>query len=59
MVDVVMIVVIVAFFVAAALLVRLLGRVTEEASVEREPEIADTADAVSGQQHGLLPGQRR
>jgi hypothetical protein len=59
MVDVVMIVVIVAFFVAAALLVRVLGRVTDEASVEREAQIADTADEVSGQQHGLVPGQRR
>jgi hypothetical protein len=59
MVDVVMIVVVVAFFVAAALLVRVLGRVTEEASVEREPQIADVAEEDSGQQHGLLPGQRR
>jgi F0F1-type ATP synthase membrane subunit b/b' len=58
MVDVVMIVVIVAFFIVAALLVRVLGRVTEEASVEREPQIADMADE-AGQQHGLLPGQRR
>jgi hypothetical protein len=58
MVDVVMIVVIVAFFVAAALLVRVLGRVTDEASVEREPELTDAADEVSGRQHGLLPGQR-
>ena len=54
-----MIVVIVAFFVAAALLVRVLGRVTEEASVERESEIAEVADEGSGQQHGLLPGQHR
>jgi hypothetical protein len=59
MVDVLMIVVIVAFFVAAALLVRVLGRVTEEASVERESEIAEVADEGSGQQHGLLPGQHR
>lgn len=44
MVDVVMILVIVAFFVAAALLVRVLGRVTDEASVERERGFEDAGD---------------
>jgi hypothetical protein len=58
MVDIVMIAVIVAFFVAAVLLVRVLGRVTDEPSVEREPELADVANEVSDRQHGLLPGQR-
>ena len=60
MVDVAMVAVIVAFFVAAALLVRVLGRVTDEASVEREPELRDTADDVPADQpHGLLPGGRK
>jgi hypothetical protein len=59
MLDVVVVAVIVAFFVAAALLVRVLGRVTEEASTEREPELPDIADVPADQRHGLLPGSRK
>jgi hypothetical protein len=59
MLDVVVVAVIVAFFVACALLVRVLGRVTEEASTEREPEFADIADVPADQRHGLLPDGRK
>jgi hypothetical protein len=59
MVDVLMVAVIVAFFVAAALLVRVLGRVTEEASVEREPEVPDIADVPADPPHGRLPDGRK
>ena len=58
MLDVVVVAVIVAFFVACALLVRVLGRVTDEPSTEREPEIPDVADVAADQPHGLLPGRR-
>jgi hypothetical protein len=59
MVDVLMVAIIVAFFVAAALLVRVLGRVTEEASTEREPEPPYVADVPADQPHGLLPDGRK
>jgi hypothetical protein len=59
MVDVLMVAVIAAFFVAAALLVRVLGRVTDEASAEREPELADVADVPAGQRPGLLSDGRK
>jgi hypothetical protein len=54
-----MVAVIVAFFVAAALLVRVLGRVTDEASVEREPDLADVADVPAEQRPGLLSDGRK
>jgi len=59
MVDIVMIAVIVAFFVAVALLVRVLGRVTEAASVEREPELADGAEVSESQRHTSLADGRK
>jgi hypothetical protein len=59
MLDVVVVVVIVAFFVACALLVRLLGRVTDEPSAEREPDIPGIADVAADQPHGLLPNGRK
>jgi hypothetical protein len=59
MVDVVVVAVIVAFFLASALLVRVLGRVSDEASVEREPDLADTADGPADQRLGLLPDGRK
>jgi hypothetical protein len=59
MVDVLMIAVIVAFFVAAALLVRVLGRVTDEASTEREPELPETSQPAADQRSGLLPDGRQ
>jgi hypothetical protein len=59
MLDVVVVVVIVAFFVACALLVRVLGRVTDEPSTEREPEPPYIADVPADQRHGLLPDGRK
>jgi hypothetical protein len=59
MLDVVVVAVIVAFFVAAALLVRMLGRVTEEASPEREPDFPDIAEVAADQRPGLLPDGRK
>ncbi len=59
MVDVVMVAVIVAFFVVAALLVRVLGRVTDEASAEREPDLPEAADVPADHRPGLLPGGRK
>jgi hypothetical protein len=59
MLDVVVVVVIVAFFVACAFLVRVLGRVTDEPSTEREPEIPGIADVTADQRAGLLPDGRR
>ena len=59
MVDVLMIAVIVAFFVAAALLVRVLRRVTEEASTEREPELPEAPEVTADQRSGLLPDGRQ
>jgi hypothetical protein len=59
MLDVVLVAVIVAFFVAAALLVRVLGRVTEEASTEREPELPEIADVPADPRPGLLPNGRK
>jgi hypothetical protein len=59
MVDVLMVAVIVAFFVASALLVRVLGRVTDEPSTEREPDIYDIADVPADRRPGLLPDGRK
>jgi len=59
MIDVLMIAVIVAFFAAAALLVRVLGRVTDEASTEREPELVEASQPTAGQRPGLLPDGRK
>jgi hypothetical protein len=59
MVDVLMVVVIVAFFVAAALLVRVLGRVTDEASVEREPDFPEAVDVPADQRPAVLPDGRK
>lgn len=58
MVDVLMVAIIVAFFVAVALLVRVLGRVTDEASTERDPELPEAGEVTAGQRPGPLPDDR-
>jgi hypothetical protein len=59
MLDVVLVVVIVAFFVACALLVRVLGRVTDEPSAEREPVAYEVAKVPADQPRGLLQDGRK
>ena len=58
MIDVVVVVVIVGFFVATALLVRALGRVTDEASTERGPEVSEATQVTADQRSGPLPDGR-
>jgi hypothetical protein len=59
MVDVAMIAAIVVFFVAAALLVRVLGRVTDAATTEREPDLGEAPEVTAGQTYGLMSDGRK
>jgi hypothetical protein len=59
MTDVIMVAVIVAFFALSALLVRALAPVVEDASSEREPDLADLAEVTQDHHQNRSPEQRR